>query len=286
MAAMGKGTGRCSSFTANRAKIAGTRHSARQMQAPAGFHVQQWLDAACVQMEKLKASWGAPTVQIPPDLGMKHLGTGWMLASHPLPLFVFHILVSDTRWCSHSHSQLLRVMQCWKEHTGKESHKQLLNWINNSLAMVTPESRAILPKQVFPPPFALQANEVCGGDKLCRRGRKYKHWLEMRPTRCTECSCTMWHYRGPYEISSSFPHDERPLLRNSVTMTERLRDAGMEANAKYYPVSLIGISPYLWLLKYPLTYSSLTSPRLDGFPSSRLKDSVVSRKVTVISVER
>lgn len=44
---MGKGTGRCSSFTANRAKIAGTRHSARQMQAPAGFHVQQWLDAAC-----------------------------------------------------------------------------------------------------------------------------------------------------------------------------------------------------------------------------------------------
>lgn len=48
-----------------------------------------------------------------------------------------------------------------------------------------------------------------------------------------------------HEISSSFPHDERPLLRNSVTMTERLRDAGMEANAKYYPVSLIGISPYL-----------------------------------------
>lgn len=100
-----------------------------------------------------------------------------------------------------------------------------------------------------------------------------------------QCSCTTWDYRGPCEISSCFPHDERPLLRNSVTMTERLRDAGMEANAKYYPVSLIGISPYLWLLKYPLTYSSLTSPRLDGFPSSRLKDSVVSRKVTVISVE-
>lgn len=67
-------------------------------------------------------------------------------------------------------------------------------------------------------------------------------------------------------------------------MTKRLRGTGMEANAKYYHLPLIGLSPYLWLLKCLLTYSSLTSSRLDGFPSSRLKDSVVSRKATVTLV--
>lgn len=67
----------------------------------------------------------------------------------------------------------------------------------------------------------------------------------MRPTIRVKCLCTVQDYRGPGEISSSLPHDERPLLENSVTMTKRFRDAGREANAKYYHLSLIGISPYL-----------------------------------------
>ena len=106
----------------------------------------------------------------------------------------------------------------------------------------------------------------------------------MRPTTCLECSCTLQDYTGPGEISSSFPHDERPLLGNSVTMTKSFRDAGIEASSTYCNLSLIGISPYLWLPKCLLTYSSLTSSKLDGFPSSTLKDSAASRKITVTSV--
>lgn len=51
--------------------------------------------------------------------------------------------------------------------------------------------------------------------------------------------------KRPGEISSSFPHDARPLLGNSVTITKRFRDAGMEASTKYYHLSLMGISPHL-----------------------------------------
>lgn len=51
-------------------------------------------------------------VQIPPDPGMKCLKTGSILASHPLPVLAFHILESNTRWKSHSHLQLPRLMQC------------------------------------------------------------------------------------------------------------------------------------------------------------------------------
>lgn len=74
------------------------RHKApaRQMQTPAG-HVNGSNGVNANKFKKTKATWGAPTVQIPPDPGMKCLDTGQILASHPLPLFVFHILESNSR---------------------------------------------------------------------------------------------------------------------------------------------------------------------------------------------
>lgn len=106
----------------------------------------------------------------------------------------------------------------------------------------------------------------------------------MRPTTCLEWLCTQWDYSSPGETSLSSPHDEKPLLGNTVAMTKKFRDAGMEASAKYYHLFLTGISPYLELPNCLLTYSSLTSSKLDGLPSSRLQLAVVSRKVTVTSM--
>lgn len=84
--------------------------------------------------------------------------------------------------------------------------------------------------------------------------------------------------------SSSFPHDEKPLLGNTVAMTKSFRDAEMEASEKYYHLFLTGVSSYLWLPNCLLTYSSLTSSKLDGLPSSRLQLAVFSRKVIVTSI--
>lgn len=106
----------------------------------------------------------------------------------------------------------------------------------------------------------------------------------MRPRSCLECLCTPWDYSSPGETSLSFPHEEKPLLGNTVAMTRSFRDAGMEASAKCYHLFLTGTSPYLWLPNCLLTYSSLTSSKLDGLPSSRLQLAVVSRKVTVTSM--
>lgn len=111
----------------------------------------------------------------------------------------------------------------------KKPHEQLLNWIN-VFVMVTPRSRAILPSKLFPHPFALQANKKSVASCIGGKGNTNTvHAL---------CEITGVHKK-------SLHHDKRPLLGSSVTMTNRLRGTGMEENAKYYHLPLIGLNPYL-----------------------------------------
>lgn len=94
------------------------------------------------------------------------------------------------------------------------------------------------------------------------------------------CMGLQWSRWNLFVLSSWW----KPLLGNTVAMTKSFRDVGMEASEKYYHLFLTGISPYLWLPNCLLTYSSLTSSKLDGLPSSRLQLAVFSRKVIVTSI--
>lgn len=46
----------------------------------------------------------------------------------------------------------------------------------------------------------------------------------MRSTICLECLCTPWDYSSPGETSLSFPHEEKPLLGDTIAMTKRCWD--------------------------------------------------------------
>lgn len=130
----------------------------------------------------------------------------WRLDQFWLPILFQCLFFTFSNQMPDGRVTLTHSFQGWcsagKNTQEKKPLEQLLNWINKALVMVTPKSRAILPEPALSSSFRFASKwEVLGGDQLHRSERKYKHWLEMRPTIRVKCLCTVQDYRGPGEIS-------------------------------------------------------------------------------------